>query len=167
MFWLSQRDKKPSCHPDRVCVALDLCSACYSSYLRQNPEVVKATAKVRRERYASDEEFRAKHKEGAQAAHLKRKYRKTPKDKKEMLAAQDFSCLVCWQPLLENEAVFDHDHSCCPRDHRTCGKCIRGLLHANCNWAIGLFKDNPAYCLSAAMYLETWENIHKQKAPFA
>lgn len=30
----------------------------------------------------------------------------------------------------------DHDHACCPT-HRTCGKCIRGILCRSCNHALG------------------------------
>jgi hypothetical protein len=37
-------------------------------------------------------------------------------------------------------AIFiDHDHACCP-GKRSCGRCLRGLLHRTCNVAVGYFE---------------------------
>lgn len=47
----------------------------------------------------------------------------------------------------------DHDHSCCAGTI-TCGKCVRGLLCANCNSAIGMFEDDIETVKAAARYLE-------------
>jgi hypothetical protein len=46
----------------------------------------------------------------------------------------------------------DHDHSCCP-GRKACGKCIRGLLCANCNQGLGKFKDDPKLLRNAIDYL--------------
>jgi hypothetical protein len=47
----------------------------------------------------------------------------------------------------------DHDHSCCP-GKKSCGKCIRGVVHMACNIALGLMKDDPVMLRSAARYVE-------------
>ena len=49
----------------------------------------------------------------------------------------------------------DHDHSCCPGP-RTCGKCFRGLLCADCNNMLGHGKDSPTSFRWAADYVEAF-----------
>ena len=31
----------------------------------------------------------------------------------------------------------DHDHGCCPKSKKSCGKCVRGLACADCNFLLG------------------------------
>lgn len=75
--------------------------------------------------------------------------------------SQQGSCPVCKRPLLlmvgrtGDGTHIDHDHHCCPGTH-SCGNCIRGLLHAQCNIAIGGLEDNPTRCRNAAEYLEAY-----------
>jgi hypothetical protein len=50
---------------------------------------------------------------------------------------------LCHEPFEEGQRICaDHDHNCCPAQPdataKTCGKCIRGLLHARCNSAVGI-----------------------------
>jgi hypothetical protein len=53
-------------------------------------------------------------------------------------------CDWCGEPLsfkagsqwFSRGPVIDHDHACCP-DARSCGRCIRGVVHAGCNLLIG------------------------------
>jgi hypothetical protein len=54
-------------------------------------------------------------------------------------------CDFCHEPLAFRSAglstggeapVVDHDHNCCP-GRRSCGECIRGLVHGRCNILIG------------------------------
>lgn len=49
----------------------------------------------------------------------------------------------------------DHDHACCP-GKRICGKCIRGVLCFECNYALGNMRDDPARLRAAADYLDRW-----------
>ncbi len=59
------------------------------------------------------------------------------------------SCMICGA---EENPHWDHDHKCCP-GKRSCGKCIRGLLCANCNKGLGQFSDDAARLDKAGKYL--------------
>src|ERR1700744_5420538 len=55
-----------------------------------------------------------------------------------LLAAQQHACGMCHEPFEEGQLIHvDHDHACCQRKNRSCGKCIRGLLCHTCNIALG------------------------------
>jgi hypothetical protein len=47
----------------------------------------------------------------------------------------------------------DHDRSCCP-GRKSCGKCVRGLVHWSCNLILGYAKDGPKILRYAAEYVE-------------
>jgi hypothetical protein len=47
----------------------------------------------------------------------------------------------------------DHDHTCCAKN-TSCGKCVRGLLCAGCNMALGLLRNNPGIISGLALYAE-------------
>jgi hypothetical protein len=84
-----------------------------------------------------------------------RKYKLNPEAFDKMLAEQCNRCLVCGHEFTDaNPPVIDHDHNCCPGT-KTCGQCIGGLLHSNCNSALGKLHDDPEICLMAAIYLRT------------
>lgn len=65
----------------------------------------------------------------------------------EIVKSQDSKCALCHRPLDFTGRWPPVDH-----DHRT-GK-IRGILHAQCNTAIGSFGEDPEICRKAALYLE-------------
>lgn len=77
--------------------------------------------------------------ESARARYLWSAYKITLEDYDRILASQGGVCMICKKPPGKRNLAVDHDHSCCP-GKTTCGKCIRGLLHAPCNgkldWAI-------------------------------
>lgn len=92
---------------------------------------------------------------------LKYRYGLTLFQLESLLIFQKYNCLVCNLPLTEPYVV-DHDHTCCPSSRKTCGKCVRGILHSTCNAALGFLKDDPAILRKAATYLE----VSKQMQPF-
>jgi hypothetical protein len=55
-----------------------------------------------------------------------------------LLEAQRYACAMGGEPFTESTQIFvDHDHSCCPGERQSCGKCVRGLLCLSCNTALG------------------------------
>ena len=65
---------------------------------------------------------------------------------KNILRKQNGVCAICGEPEPGHKRLsIDHDH--------TTNK-VRGLLCSKCNPAIGLFKDDPELCISAANYLK-------------
>lgn len=97
------------------------------------------------------------HKVAGAKKHLKTTYGLSSEAFGAMKQAQAHRCLICDQPFVEGDKqlkpVVDHDHRCCPGS-RTCGGCVRGLLHDKCNRAIGQFDDDPVTLRKAAEYLE-------------
>jgi len=62
----------------------------------------------------------------------------TPERFQAMLEAQGYACAMCHVPFEEGERIsIDHDHSCCPDSKRSCGQCVRALLHPRCNFVVG------------------------------
>lgn len=82
-----------------------------------------------------------------------RKYQLTSRKYKSLLQKQKGLCLGCDQPPTEEQRLaVDHDHSCCSGPY-SCGKCIRGLMHLECNFVEGMFKDSPQRLLILAQKL--------------
>jgi hypothetical protein len=74
--------------------------------------------------------------------------------------AQKGLCACCDKPMLREgkdptSVVADHDSACCP-GKKSCGRCVRGLIHRNCNLVLGYAKDDIEVLRSAANYLERW-----------
>jgi len=69
-------------------------------------------------------------------------------------------CASCGKPMLSRgkdpESVcVDHDRSCCS-GKKSCGRCVRGLIHRNCNLVLGYAKDDLAVLEAAVEYLKRW-----------
>lgn len=72
----------------------------------------------------------------------------------QLLAGQGGGCAVCGEACSTGRLLaVDHDHSCCPEDGRSCGRCVRGLLCGGCNQGLGKFRDDPRLLQAAAAYL--------------
>lgn len=89
---------------------------------------------------------------------LKRKYKLSLEQYDELLKVQNSKCAICLteQSELIHSLFIDHDRSCCP-GQESCGKCVRGLLCSNCNFAIGQFKDNETTMKSAIRYIRKYK----------
>lgn len=86
----------------------------------------------------------------------------------EALVALQGGCAVCGVPEPRNVGFrngwhVDHDHSCCPGD-RSCGRCVRAVLCAQCNKLLGLANDDPALLEAAIRYLRDCEAKHEREA---
>lgn len=80
-----------------------------------------------------------------------RMYGITLQERDEILARQNGICPICRKA--DGPWAVDHDHACCPST-KTCGNCIRGILCAKCNKALGLFKDDIETLKAAIEYLK-------------
>ena len=65
-------------------------------------------------------------------AAISRAYSLSQDDYAQMYA---LGCSVCER--LDVVLSVDHDHSCCPESKKSCGKCVRGLACADCNFLLG------------------------------
>lgn len=79
-----------------------------------------------------------------------RRFGITQKQYDEKLASQNNLCTLCGEAfygeyLGGGDPVLDHKHE---------GGKLRDFIHRMCNTALGLFKDDPAICRKAAVYLE-------------
>ena len=75
----------------------------------------------------------------ARANHIFRKYGLHTSEYEAILAAQNYKCAICIEPLSKENV--DHNHDT---------KTVRGILCTHCNTGLGMFKDNT-HILSAAI----------------
>lgn len=128
---------------------LDTPLAIWRRKYEQQPHI-KAKKALRRKQYTKKNPV--KYRNMLKKSNLKRQYGISLEEYEEMFSSQGGKCKICFDyekgidPRTELPFNLAVDH-----DHKT-GR-IRGLLCANCNRAIGLFKDNPETILSAHNYL--------------
>ena len=67
--------------------------------------------------------------------HLRNFYKISLEEYERILVSQGSKCALCCSLPGKKPLRVDHDHSCCSGE-KTCGRCIRGLLCANCNLAM-------------------------------
>ena len=90
--------------------------------------------------------------EKRKAEWLKYKYGMTAQDYENLLSSQNGVCAICYKECKTSRGLaIDHDHKCCP--DKSCGKCIRGLLCATCNGAIGMLQEDITIFTRAIEYL--------------
>lgn len=80
-----------------------------------------------------------------------------------MWEAQKGLCACCGGPMLRAgremaSVCVDHDRSCCS-DRKSCGKCVRGLVHWSCNLVLGYAKDDLNVLRGVLAYLEKWQAL--------
>ena len=104
-----------------------------------NPELAQKQQENFKRNYDENPEFRAK---VIRSASLGR-YGKTPAEYDAQLEEQGGHCALC--DSTDGDAGrrlhVDHDHKCCNKRIRTCGKCNRGLLCGPCNRKLAQVED--------------------------
>lgn len=84
---------------------------------------------------------------------LRKLYCINRRDFDEMMRIQNGACAICSVAVPDSSSLHvDHDHGCCP-GRRSCGRCVRGLLCASCNIALGHLGDSITRMESAIVYL--------------
>lgn len=111
----------------------ELNTAWWAAHPKQRKEHQLKKSAARRKRYAEDPEYRQK----INDQEVANKYKITVDQLREMLAG---GCAACGS---FDDLHIDHDHSCCPRGVKTCGKCTRGILCRGCNQALGCLNEDP------------------------
>jgi hypothetical protein len=151
--------------------------AYYRKYYADNKEAVKRN----QEKY-EEKNPRVHVPDSSREIRLKYHYKMTVDQYEAQLALQGWLCALC--PAIQGDdkrrMAVDHDHSCCP-GHKTCGKCNRGILCANCNRKLGFLEQLLAEALvmpfptligtreswtgRALRYLINWEQRHSTQGP--
>ena len=129
------------------------CKECTRSqqreYMARNPAQAERNRERLRDIYKNDQErylnYRYRNRFGITLARYE-----------ELFSSQGGGCAVCGRGECHGgvRLAVDHDHTCCP-GKKSCGACVRGLLCADCNRAIGLLKDSSELAERAAKYLNT------------
>lgn len=120
---------------------------------------IRERERARAAAYRLDPVVRERSREQDRVRHETRRrfsrYGMTPDQFMQLVEGQGGDCYLCDRPLdLEGQRKvhIDHDHSCC-RGAESCGQCVRGVVHAGCNHAIGTFGDSPERLERAAAAL--------------
>lgn len=126
------------CHPGRPHKAKGLCEECYRADWKE-----KNRLKHNRRAKAYVRDNYEELKPGYRERQLKRDYGLSAFDYLLLVQGQASRCAICDQHMASPHV--DHDHAT---------GAVRGLLCSPCNTGIGLLKDDPDRCRSAARYLE-------------
>lgn len=84
-------------------------------------------------------------------------YKMTVDMYESLLSLQNGHCALCQavQGDSERRMAVDHNHECCS-GKRSCGKCLRGILCANCNRKIGFLEQLLKDALSYHFIPDSW-----------
>ncbi len=161
-------------HPTEKSGRRSRCFPCHAAYMAawraENPgktrEIQGRSNVQRREKYATDEEYRATRRKESKAQyhamsleekrrqghqnHLRTAYNLSPEEYEALKEKQENRCACCGKtprPTRKNPRAFEVDH-----DHGT--KRVRGLLCRSCNGGIGLLGDTIEGLRRALAYLE-------------
>lgn len=104
-------------------------------------EVVKSNARHVKHRKENPDYYRDKH--------LLRNYGITRSQYESMLITQGYKCAACRMVLGEPLGLYKYH----PVDHCHITGKVRGIVHHNCNAALGYANDNPELLMKLAKYL--------------
>lgn len=134
----------------------------------KTPEEIAERNRRRRERYATDPEYREKVKSQSRLRNqrnprakkngrLKAEFGITIEQYNAMLERQGGVCAICGEPMKKIGEKGKRNHSMyVDHDHKT-GK-VRGLLCNQCNFGLGQFRDDPILLAKAIEYLNNWSS---------
>lgn len=109
-------------------------------------------------RFKFREEYPERYEYQKRKSHLWQTYKMTMDQYDRLVKEQGGVCAACQRICsIYGRLSVDHDHNCCPGAD-SCGKCIRGLLCADCNHALGNVKDNIGTLQGLILYLERVNN---------
>lgn len=135
------------------------CKMCDSEYAKKgNARRKQEVANGTREKKPRKKPIKAASPRQRRQWHLMGKYNLSIDEFDRMLWNQGGCCLGCKTTNpggSSNQWHIDHDHTCCPGSS-SCGECIRGLLCANCNVALGNVRDNSDTLRQLADYLDSF-----------
>ncbi len=139
------------CHPNLTNWGHGLCANCY--YRKRYTENKNG---YREKKNARNRIWSAAHKDRWRGYKLKNRHGISVEQYEEILALQGGVCAACKKPPVKGARLLsvDHDHKCCPSKDKSCGKCIRGLLHSECNWILGASGENAELLRSIAEYAD-------------
>jgi hypothetical protein len=157
-FYLDKRRNKPQAK----------CKLCYNAdskaYAAANPEKRKAQHRAYQLAYperlaVNSRAWQLRNPEKTKVIAWKSKY---GIDFEALWKAQEGLCASCHKPMRRggreiDSVCVDHDKQCCP-GRKSCGKCVRGLVHRNCNLVLGYARDDLCVLKSSLIYLEKWKN---------
>lgn len=103
-------------------------------------------------------DWRVKNSEHVRAKAIGTKYGVTPEWYAAKLEEQGGHCALCPETIVPGRKFLfiDHDHSCCPDNKKTCGKCVRGILCYRCNTFLGQL-EVPGWLDAALAYLARYK----------
>ncbi|WP_292980954.1 endonuclease VII domain-containing protein [Mycobacterium sp.] len=144
------------------------CKECAAAYLRdwreRNADRLRTERRdryqnedptVREQKRRSDREAYAKDPDRRRDSRLRCQFGITLSEYRAMEDSQSGVCAICGLECVSGRSLaVDHDHGT--------GE-VRGLLCANCNRAIGLFKDDPGRLMAAAAYLLSFQDVLNQR----
>jgi hypothetical protein len=159
------KDEETEFHKDsRTGRARAWCRACTNqdnlARAKANPE--KTTARSKAWKHANPERARQTaldwYHRNPEKARQGRMLSRFKIDWDAMWETQKGLCACCGKPMLREgrekaSAVVDHDHTCCP-GKKSCGRCVRGLIHWSCNVLLGHANNDPQILRLGAEYIE-------------
>jgi hypothetical protein len=117
--------------------------------------VFKANMKIWQDAWVErNPEYRKRH-------WLNRDYKMTLEQYNEIIATQENKCPICFEEMKQPHV--DHDHACCPEQHKTCGNCVRGIICHNCNLMLGKARDSEEILSRSIEYLRTYRQSREAK----